>query len=581
MTDNFILISFNIKIKLNLFKPKILCLDSIYKIKMHFKITNENECHNGFQYHDGLNILKEKFATQGSCCAGGLYFTDIDNIKDYYSYGCYLREVYLPKDRPDFQMCKDRSEGKWRANMIILGTRRNLRDPSTQQFLIDKMIECGSYSSLLKHGLTEKEIFSIIDTSANIHIDNAVDFCIRYGNDFLLEKLFDRFPDFDITNIIDIVNRYNNYKIMIKLINRIFGPTKKMIDEIISMREFTHHKHIISFLGYAKIIETLLSVPNIHLERSQIDKIIKNLSKTHIYNFNTEVNQRHIDKILKFAIVNHHIKTVDFMISHTNNDNYVNELVSNEKFDILQEFLCRGFAYKLSPESIYKILLIGDADLQNKIITELINNGINFNILSSVHKNIVMSIAYTRNVLTNHNIILPHNPFNPFYDKCAVMEITFGKSKKNDVNIFGQKYSISDALTLALIACCPENIIRQLICSGASINTWINIHLLILNYDITSLRCLLDDNLITKHIIKKIIFPHYAKIGNLFMVEYLTKKYGANNINAFLNACANGHDNIIYCMLGDALRYGFAAQGLKVAIENDKSEIIEILLNYC
>ena len=35
--------------------------------KKFFKITNKEECHNGFQYIDGLNILKEPFAETGSC----------------------------------------------------------------------------------------------------------------------------------------------------------------------------------------------------------------------------------------------------------------------------------------------------------------------------------------------------------------------------------------------------------------------------------------------------------------------------------------------------------------------------------
>lgn len=44
---------------------------------MYFKITTKEENHYGFQYVNGLNILKEPFNDNPneSCCAGGLYFT--------------------------------------------------------------------------------------------------------------------------------------------------------------------------------------------------------------------------------------------------------------------------------------------------------------------------------------------------------------------------------------------------------------------------------------------------------------------------------------------------------------------------
>src|SRR5438874_310821 len=85
---------------------------------MYYKITNEKENHNGFQYVNGLNILKDKFNANPneSCCAGGLYFTDAANIPKFLKYGNYLREVELPTTNPDFCMVKDPDGDKWRAN---------------------------------------------------------------------------------------------------------------------------------------------------------------------------------------------------------------------------------------------------------------------------------------------------------------------------------------------------------------------------------------------------------------------------------------------------------------------------------
>ena len=94
--------------------------------KKYYKITNAEENHHGFQYQDGLNVLKEPFNEnpKDHCCAGGLYFTDIKNIFEFLNYGIYVREVRLPIDHPKFKMIKD--ENKYRANMIILGKRYEL-----------------------------------------------------------------------------------------------------------------------------------------------------------------------------------------------------------------------------------------------------------------------------------------------------------------------------------------------------------------------------------------------------------------------------------------------------------------------
>ncbi len=35
--------------------------------KTFYKITNATECHHGFQYNNGLNILTDAFAESGSC----------------------------------------------------------------------------------------------------------------------------------------------------------------------------------------------------------------------------------------------------------------------------------------------------------------------------------------------------------------------------------------------------------------------------------------------------------------------------------------------------------------------------------
>lgn len=117
----------------------------------YYKITNEKENHYGFQYKNGLNILIEEFNSSSfnSCCKGGFYFTDINNILKFVDYGCYLREVFLPTNDPNFRMIKDPSNDKWRANKIILGWRYNLWNVETFRLLRKKGMDTNKFVPIL------------------------------------------------------------------------------------------------------------------------------------------------------------------------------------------------------------------------------------------------------------------------------------------------------------------------------------------------------------------------------------------------------------------------------------------------
>ena len=101
---------------------------------MYFKITNREEKHNGMQYQTGLNvdILPFNDNPKASCVPGGIYFSDEKNICGFLTYGQWIREVTLPEDA---KVVKDPSGGKWRANKVLLGERRDLRDPNTFKWL--------------------------------------------------------------------------------------------------------------------------------------------------------------------------------------------------------------------------------------------------------------------------------------------------------------------------------------------------------------------------------------------------------------------------------------------------------------
>ncbi|AGF85728.1 repeat protein [Moumouvirus goulette] len=109
-------------------------------LKLYFKITNESECHHGYQYKNGLNILEGEFNDDPKdyCVPGRLYFCEPKDIHHYLGYGIYLREIYLPTENPNFKMVINRLK-IYGANMIILGKKYHLNDLSTWKY----MVECG------------------------------------------------------------------------------------------------------------------------------------------------------------------------------------------------------------------------------------------------------------------------------------------------------------------------------------------------------------------------------------------------------------------------------------------------------
>ncbi|AZL89666.1 ankyrin repeat protein [Megavirus baoshan] len=153
--------------------------------KLFLKITNEEECHNGYQYKNGLNELEGKFNDnpEDSCVPGRLYFSKPNNICNYLNYGIYLREVYLPIDNPDFKMIEDPEGNKYGANMIILGKRRDLRNPKTWKYMISVGVDIHAYNdeafkwAYLTRNVEVMEF--LIENGANIHAEE--DYALRWA----------------------------------------------------------------------------------------------------------------------------------------------------------------------------------------------------------------------------------------------------------------------------------------------------------------------------------------------------------------------------------------------------------------
>lgn len=108
----------------------------LFAAKSYFKIIHGSRVHDDIIYPSPLNMvhLKSTFNDNpaDSCCAGGLYITNGENIHRYLMRGDIILWVELPIDNPLFRIVKDSSEPlKYRVNMFQILDEWSLHKLST------------------------------------------------------------------------------------------------------------------------------------------------------------------------------------------------------------------------------------------------------------------------------------------------------------------------------------------------------------------------------------------------------------------------------------------------------------------
>lgn len=87
--------------------------------KTYYKVVREDDTHNGLRYRAGRVDDPVPFNNDptASCVAGGIYFTDIENIALFFAWGEKVYPLTIPAGSP---VVADPSGNKWRAPTVIM-----------------------------------------------------------------------------------------------------------------------------------------------------------------------------------------------------------------------------------------------------------------------------------------------------------------------------------------------------------------------------------------------------------------------------------------------------------------------------
>jgi len=153
----------------------------------YFKLTNEKEKHNEFQYKTGLNVDTLPFESnpKKSCCEGGLYFSDAKNICGFLNHMFWIREVTIPENE---NMLLDPDGDKWRIHSFILSERKPLSDVDTWKWMIKNGVDITANDNLAIRWASQNGHLKVVkylhengaDITANTNF--GIRWASRYGH---------------------------------------------------------------------------------------------------------------------------------------------------------------------------------------------------------------------------------------------------------------------------------------------------------------------------------------------------------------------------------------------------------------
>ena len=153
------------------------------ELKKYYKLTVEDENHHGFVYVDGLNVDTVAFDKTGSCCAGGLYFSDSENITRFLENHRWIREITIPEGENDFVKDPSNNPPKWRSHSVICGSRKDLNEVSTWEWMGSEGIVINYDDALRNSASNDRlEIVKYLLSLENVKFSQyAYDYALRYS----------------------------------------------------------------------------------------------------------------------------------------------------------------------------------------------------------------------------------------------------------------------------------------------------------------------------------------------------------------------------------------------------------------
>lgn len=100
-------------------EPNLPTNTMIATVPKYYKVMRQDLDHNGFIYKLGMNIDHLPFNPSGSCLSGGLYYTNLENIPLYSTYGTQIAEV-VPVGQIYADPGQDGKITKWKTDKLFV-----------------------------------------------------------------------------------------------------------------------------------------------------------------------------------------------------------------------------------------------------------------------------------------------------------------------------------------------------------------------------------------------------------------------------------------------------------------------------
>ena len=238
-----------------------------------YRLTNKNECHNGFQYRDGLNVDTIPFTPEGQCQPGGLYFFSDVQLAECIQHlpsrfiPFYVREVTFPPDAKIWKM-----DGKYKADKFILGERRTL---------LEALADLPWSADIIQYAGQQVEAGKILAQNPHVNQSTLLEYVSSWktsGED-IMKIILEKHQVHGTDNTLQISDAlksstdfgcYNNVKLLIE-----FDWTDPSAEQYVVLRYAALH-------GRLDIVERLLADPRVDSSVAGYAALINAARKGHL-----------------------------------------------------------------------------------------------------------------------------------------------------------------------------------------------------------------------------------------------------------------------------------------------------------